>query len=199
MSIRIPPDDTTGSSMACKLDSSRGEREVLTTLRRNGSSLGRCLCMYCAPMASCIELLQCKWGRAEANTGVRRQELGTTPTRQQMQQRHGNKSSLDGRPAALGVGAAAGELLFVAVHHLLLHVQRPLQVHGWPRASQHGAALTHWRLETTWHTRIHLGRLAACTVSLKPLAVAVTAAAINSAGVQESRGSSVEASSRGED
>jgi hypothetical protein len=48
-------------------------------------------------------------------------------------------------------------------------------------------------------TRIHLGRLAACTVSLKPLAVAVTAAAINSAGVQESRGSSVEASSRGEE
>lgn len=30
---------------------------LLTTLRRNGSSLGRCLCMYCAPMASCIELL----------------------------------------------------------------------------------------------------------------------------------------------
>lgn len=174
---------------------------MLTTLRRNGSSLGRCLCMYCAPMASCIELLhamQMGQGRGEqGRQKARTTELGTTPTRQQMQQRHGNKSSLDGRPAALGVGAAAGELLFVAVHHLLLHVQRPLQVHGWPRASQHGAALTHWRLETTWHTRIHLGRLAACTVSLKPLAVAVTAAAINSAGVQESRGSSVEASSRG--
>ena len=36
---------------------------VLTTLRRKGSSLGRCLCMYCAPMASCIELLQMGQGQ----------------------------------------------------------------------------------------------------------------------------------------
>ena len=46
---------------------------VLTTLRRKGSSLGRCLCMYCAPMASCIELLQ--MGQRRKHKSVRAQEL----------------------------------------------------------------------------------------------------------------------------
>lgn len=93
----------------------------------------------------------------------------------------GNQSSLEERPAALGVGAAGGELLLVAVHHLLLHVQRPLQVHGdrssptcepTPRVERSRPLAG--SLGFTWGA----GRLS--PFSLNPLAV--TAAAINSPG-----------------
>ena len=78
---------------------------MLTTLRRNGSSLGRCLCMYCAPMASCIELLQVG-KRTEVNTSVRSQELERPRPNGKMQQ-HGKFTHLTNVRRRLASGQPA--------------------------------------------------------------------------------------------